>query len=149
MSTVNTPSHAYGIGVITVIVALCAVVVFYQMFYLPEYLTKPHVSHEILEPPETFNISIVLDSGNPDSTENYVPNAPTVMLGQNNLVVWTNEDGVGHTVTPNKKYKDSYSGDFGAKFIVPGESYEFLFTEETSIDYHCEPHPWMKGTISV
>ena len=45
----NQSSHAYGIGIIPVIVALSVVVVFYTSFYLPEQMTKPSVSHEILE----------------------------------------------------------------------------------------------------
>ena len=38
--------------------------------------------------------------------------------------------------------------------IMPGEEYEFLFTDAppngaTVIEYHCEPHPWMTGTVEI
>ena len=42
-----------------------------------------------------------------------------------------------------------YSGDFGSTGVIkPGEIYEFLFTEAppnipVTIEYHCDPHPWM------
>jgi len=46
--------------------------------------------------------------------------------------------------------EDSYSGPFGSTGVVlPGESYEFLFTEANEVPYHCEPHPWMTGTLIV
>ena len=33
--------------------------------------------------------------------------------------------------------------------IKPGESYEFTFTDVGHVEYHCEPHPWMKGTLEI
>ena len=38
--------------------------------------------------------------------------------------------------------------------VKPGDTYEFLFTEAppnipVTIDYHCDPHPWMTGTVVV
>ena len=53
MST-PTSSHAYGIGVIAVIIGMSTFVVFYTSFYLPESLAKPSVSEHILNPEETF-----------------------------------------------------------------------------------------------
>ena len=49
----------------------------------------------------------------------------------------------------------AYSGDFGSVGVIkPGDTYEFLFTEAppntpVTIDYHCDPHPWMTGTVVV
>ncbi len=57
MST-TTSSHAYGIGVIALIIGMGASVVFYTSFYLPESLEKPSVDIHILEPTENFIISI-------------------------------------------------------------------------------------------
>ena len=143
-------SHAYGIGVIAVIVGLSAFAVFYTSFYLPESLAKPSVPHEILEPEHDTVIEIVagaLIEGN----ENYVPNAATVQLSANNRVIWENNDDTAHTVTPDHRYTDPYSQEFGSDgVIMPGESYEFLFTAEVEeLHYHCVPHPWMEATIKV
>ncbi len=142
-------SHAYGIGVITVIVGMSVVLIFYSGFYLPESLAKPTVSEHILNPEEPFVIEIVPGAVT-EGNESYVPNKATVLLGISNLVTWENNDETPHTVTPDHRTADSYSGDFGSVGVVmPGETFEFLFTEEQEIPYHCEPHPWMKGTIKI
>ncbi len=148
MST-PTSSHAYGIGVIALIIGMSASVVFYTSFYLPESLAKPSVSEEILEPEDTFLIEIV-PGAVIEGNENYVPNKAVVALTVNNKVIWKNNDDTAHTVTPDHRQTDSYSGDFGSSGVLkPGESYEFLFTEPQDVPYHCTPHPWMTGTISV
>lgn len=145
----STSSHAYGIGVITVIVGMSVGLIFYTGFYLPESLAKPSVSDHILHPEETFVIEIVLGAVT-EGADNYVPNKPTVLLEHDNHVIWKNIDDTPHTVTPDHRTSDSYSGDFGSTgVIMSGEEYEFLFTEPQEIHYHCDPHPWMKGTIKI
>jgi len=144
-----TSSHAYGIGMIALVIGMSASVVFYTSFYLPESLAKPSVSDHILHPEEDFIIEIVpgaVVEGNP----NYVPNKPIVLLTIDNNVIWENNDDTAHTVTPDHRHSDSYSGDFGSPGVMkPGETYEFLFTEPQDVHYHCTPHPWMEGSISV
>lgn len=148
MSTPQT-SHAYGVGLIALLVGVGAATIFYTGFYLPESLAKPSVSEHILHPAETFVIEIVLGAVN-EGEDNYVPNKPIVTLEQNNLVKWINLDETPHTVSPDHRTSDSYSGDFGsAGVLMPGEEYEFLFTEPQEIHYHCEPHPWMTGSIKI
>ena len=142
-------SHAYGIGVITVIVGMSVVLIFYTGFYLPESLAKPTVSEHILNPEEPFVIEIVPGAVT-EGNESYVPNKATVLLGISNRVIWENNDETPHTVTPDHRTADSYSGDFGSVGVVmPGEKFEFLFTVEQEIPYHCDPHPWMTGTIKI
>ena len=145
----STSSHAYGIGVIAVIVGMSAGLIFYTSFYLPESLAKPSVSEHILNPEETFMIEIV-PGAVIEGNENYVPNKPIITLEKDNKVVWTNHDDTPHTVTPDHRAEDSYSGEFGFPgVIMPGEEFEFLFTEPQEIPYHCQPHPWMTGTIKI
>jgi plastocyanin len=148
MST-PTSSHAYGVGLIALIIGMSVSVIFYTSFYLPESLAKPSVAEHILNPEKDFIIEIVLGAVI-DGNENYVPNKAKVLLGISNKVIWKNLDDTPHTVTPDHRASDSYSGDFGSIGVVkPGESFEFLFTEAQEIPYHCEPHPWMKGTIAI
>jgi len=145
----GTSSHAYGIGVIALIIGMGASIVFYTSFYLPESLEKPSVSDHILYPSEDFIINIVMGAGI-EGNDNYIPNKATSTLTIDNNVIWLNDDDTPHTVTPDHRASDSYSGDFGSSGVVmPGESYEFLFTEPQEIHYHCEPHPWMTGSIVV
>ena len=148
MST-PTSSHAYGVGVIALIVAMSAVTIFYTSFYLPESLAKPSVSEHILNPEKELIIEIVLGAVI-DGNENYVPNNAKALLNIDNKVIWKNLDDTPHTVTPDHRASDSYSGDFGSIGVIkPGESFEFLFTEPQEIHYHCEPHPWMTGSITI
>jgi len=148
MST-PTSSHAYGIGVIALIIGMSTFVVFYTSFYLPESLAKPSVSEHILHPEEDFIIEIV-PGAVIEGNESYVPNKATALLEFSNKVIWQNNDDVAHTVTPDHRHADSYSGDFGSTGVLkPGDTYEFLFTEPQEVHYHCTPHPWMTGSIIV
>ena len=144
-----TSSHAYGIGVIALIIGMSVSFVFYTSFYVPESLAKPSVSEHILNPELDFIIEIV-PGAVIDGNENYVPNQSKVLLGISNKVIWQNLDDTPHTVTPDHRTSDAYSGDFGSIGVIkPGESFEFLFTDAQEILYHCEPHPWMTGKISI
>ena len=109
-----TSSHAYGIGLIALIIGMSASMVFYTSFYLPESLAKPSVSENILNPGEDFIIEIV-PGAVIDGNENFVPNKSVVELGFTNKVIWQNNDDTPHTVTPDQTYADGYSGDFGSR----------------------------------
>ena len=67
-------SHAYGIGIMTVIIGVTAGACFYQGFYLPESLEKPSVDEHYLHPefPEN-HIDIIPGSALPDQEDNFVP----------------------------------------------------------------------------
>ena len=144
-----TSSHAYGIGLIAVIVGASIGLIFYTGFYLPESLAKPSVPEHILKPEGILIIDIVVGAVN-EGADNYVPNKAVAILEQDNLVKWINLDDTPHTVSPDHRTSDPYSGDFGsAGVLMPGEEYEFLFTEPQEIHYHCQPHPWMTGTIII
>ncbi len=144
-----TSSHAYGIGVIALIIGMSVSMVFYTSFYVPESLAKPSVSEHILNPEKELIIEIVLGAVI-EGNDNYVPNKAKALLTIDNKVIWKNLDDTPHTVTPDHRASDSYSGDFGSSGVVKsGENYEFLFTEPQELHYHCEPHPWMTGSIII
>ena len=112
-------------------------------------MAKPSVSDHILHPEEDFIIEIVVGAVI-EGNENYIPNSAKALLTINNNVIWQNNDDTAHTVTPDHRHADSYSGDFGSAGVLkPGDTYEFLFTEPQEVHYHCEPHPWMTGSIIV
>ena len=145
-----TQSHAYGIGIITVIIGLSFGLGYYQMFYLPELSQKPSVDEEVLNPTRSTEIEMIVGSADPNQQDNFVPKLLNIQLGFDNHIVWTNVDDVAHTVTPDQSTEDSYSGVFGSiGVIMPGETYEFTFTEPNEVPYHCEPHPWMTGTLII
>jgi plastocyanin len=146
----TTSSHAYGIGIITIVIGLSVSIGYYQMFYLPEQSAKPSVSEHILHPTEETIIKMIPGSASESQQDNFLPKLVNIQLGIDNHLIWINDDDVAHTVTPDHRAEDSYSGAFGSTGVVmPGESYEFLFTEDTEVTYHCQPHPWMTGTVIV
>lgn len=143
-------SHVYGIGIITIIVGVSVGIIFYQMFYIPESIAKPSIDEHILHPVDQTIIEMILGSANPNQQDNFAPKLVNIQLGVDNHVIWRNVDETPHTVTPDEPADDSYSGAFGSVGVVkPGEEYEFVFTEEHEISYHCEPHPWMKGKLII
>ena len=150
MLSSTTSSHAYGIGIITIIVGMSVSIVFYQMYYIPESLLKPSVDEHILHPVKELIIEMIPGSANPNQQDNFVPKLVRIQLGIDNHVIWKNLDDTPHTVTPDHRAEDPYSGTFGSSGVVKaGEEYEFLFTEDQEIEYHCEPHPWMTGTLII
>jgi plastocyanin len=58
-------------------------------------------------------------------------------------VVWTNDAPLAHTVTAD----DGTSFDSGT--IEPGDRWAFRFTRPGTYDFHCTPHPFMKGVVVV
>ena len=132
------------------IVGLSIGIGYYQMFYIPEQNLKPSVDEHVLHPDETITIDMIPGSADPDQQDNFVPKLVNIQLGIDNHIIWTNSDDVAHTVTPDHKLADTYSGEFGSTGVVlPGEIYEFIFTEPHEITYHCSPHPWMTGTLII
>jgi len=148
LSNLST-SHAYGVGLMAVIVGAALSIGYYELYYIPEYNAKPIIPEKVLNPGQTTRIAIVAGSVNQDQQQNFVPKKQEVQLGVDNMVVWKNQDQAAHYVTPDKPYKDAYSGDFGSEAILPGKSYQFVFTQEAQIPYYCKVHPWMKGEIDI
>lgn len=143
-------SHAYGIGLIAVIIGAAVGVSYYQLYFVPELNAKPIIPEKVLKPGEQTVITIVLGAENKEQEANFVPKKTDVQLGINNLVIWKNTGEVAHTVTPDKPFKDRYSGDFGSTGVIkPGQEYQFLFTDEAKVAYHCEPHPWMTASVNI
>ena len=148
--SIPSSSHAYGIGLIAVIIGAAVGISYYQLYFIPELNAKPIISDKVLHPGQTTTIIIVPGAENQAQEQNFVPKKIESQLGVSNLIIWKNTGDIGHTVTPDKPFKDLYSGEFGSPAIIqPGKEYQFLFTQEAQITYHCEPHPWMKGEINV
>jgi plastocyanin len=151
-------NHAGGISVIAFVVALAVSMGYYQFIYLPEANAKPQVPEAVKNPKQTAQVTIVQDASLPGTALPFTPKEVRAVLGLSNKVVWTNKDTIPHTVTSDNEYKDPYSGIFdvqsrpadqGGAFVMPGKTYEFLFTAEGEFPYHCVPHPQMKGAVKV
>ncbi|RMF30881.1 MAG: hypothetical protein D6752_03265 [Candidatus Nitrosothermus koennekii] len=155
MAEQKSSGSPFTVMALAFIVAIAAGVGYYQFFYLPELSAKPQVPEEVLNPLEVAEVTIIPGSFNQDQPDNFIPKRLEVQLGLNNKVRWTNEDSAPHTVTSDDGYTDPWSGAFDSRehtetpLIMPGTTFEFLFTEPGEYHYHCEPHPWMTGTVVV
>ena len=140
------------------IVALAVSMSYYQFFYIPQANAKPILPEEVTNPPDETVIKIAEGSSLESNPEFFVDKDERATIGINNRVVWENTDTVPHTVTTDNDYRDAYSGVFdsrvrpeeeGGGFVMPGKTYEFLFTKVGEYAYHCEPHPWMQGSVEI
>ena len=57
-------------------------------------------------------------------------------------VVWTNDAPLPHTVTAD-------SAGFDSGLLNTGQTWGYTFTRAGVHRYHCTPHPFMKGTVTV
>ena len=88
---------------------------------------------------------IYLSTGATLSPSDIWSNSVTVVVGD--LVIWTNLDSMGHTVT-----EDGASPTFDSGIIANGQTYSLSFGYSAVgniYTYHCTPHPSMTGTIIV
>ncbi len=76
----------------------------------------------------------------------YSPSELRVSVGT--TITWVNMDGVMHTVSFGG-HGDDYRGgpDSGPMYHMSVWSYTFI--EPGTYEYHCDPHPYMTGTVIV
>jgi plastocyanin len=72
----------------------------------------------------------------------FEPAKITVEIGVNNTVIWKNEDSDWHTAHSNIP-------EFNSGLIQPGDSFTHTFLRTGVYPYHCDPHPWMTGVVTV
>ena len=77
--------------------------------------------------------------------ENFAYGGATVSVGES--LIWTNADGVGHTVTAGSRGRSS--GGFDSGYVAPGGSFELTFDEPGRFAYTCTLHSFMAGTVVV
>ena len=147
-------NHAGGISVITFVVAVAVSMGYYQFVYIPQANAKPTLPEEVLNPPEVTEVSIAEGSSLPTNGQFFVPREVRGTIGISNTVVWTNTDTTGHTVTTDDGYVDLINGEFNSieqlgAILMPGETFEFTFTQVGEYPYHCEPHPWMQASVEI
>lgn len=153
MEKVKKQSQIGGISIISFVVIVTISLAYYQFVFTPAINAKPEVSEEILNPSGTTDIAIAEGSSLPANPTFFVPKEIRASLGVSNKVVWTNDDITAHSVTSDTNYVDPVNGPFNSLdsigLIPPQGTYDFTFTQRGDYLYHCEPHPWMTGQVSV
>jgi plastocyanin len=87
-------------------------------------------------------VSIEYGSAANNTSTYYSPPSIIVVIGVNDTITWTNNDIAPHTVTAD-------NGSFNSGNLNPGQSWTHVFTTPGTYTYHCDYHPWMKGTVIV
>lgn len=77
--------------------------------------------------------------------ENFAFTPEAIKVKTGTKVTWTNQDGVGHTVTS----EDGGDKIMDSKLLDKGDSYSVTFTKAGTFPYYCKPHTYMKGTVVV
>src|SRR3990170_4973606 len=129
---INTISTVPVFAGIMLIIAIPAILIAYVATKYPIY-AKP-VSIIFIFPDSS-------KQGNPD----YEPDV--VNVPQGNLIEWTNNDNVAHTVTSSLDFGET----FDSSLIDPGSKF-LLDTSELALgeyEYMCIVHPWMTATIVI
>ena len=92
--------------------------------------------------------------------KDYKYTKPNIKIKKGTKVTWTNQDAIQHNVmldhgdnsnAPHDAPKpDEVKSDvFAGPLLSKGESYSFTFNEVSTDPYHCSPHPYMKGSVTV
>ncbi|HWP78352.1 MAG TPA: plastocyanin/azurin family copper-binding protein [Candidatus Nitrosotenuis sp.] len=142
------PQYAKPVSIIFIIAVGAAVAAYvgFGLFGPAPYLVPPPVVEEEVEEPAPtapiFAISILKGSatqGNPD----YEPDVAEVPLG--NIIEWTNNDDVAHTVT---SVADG-GATFDSSLIAAGTTYRLDTStlQAGTYDYFCVVHPWMAASF--
>ena len=76
----------------------------------------------------------------------YSPQNVVVVIGINNTVAWVSHSYTEDTVTGGA---NGTAIAFDSGPISPGQIWSYTFVSPGVYNYHCEYHPWMKGTVTV
>ena len=70
----------------------------------------------------------------------YAP--PTITIHVGDTVIWTNQGSLQHSVTAD-------DGSFDSGLFNTIATWSMAFNTAGTYNYHCSPHPWMKGSVVV
>jgi plastocyanin len=149
--SMKMPQYTKPISIIFIIAVGAAIAAYvgFGLYGPSQYLVAPPVEEEAVEKPEApastapvFAISILKGSstqGNPD----YDPDVAHVPLG--NIIEWTNNDDVSHTVTSSADAGNT----FDSGLLSAGATYRLdtAKLQPGTYDYMCIVHPWMTASF--
>lgn len=82
--------------------------------------------------PATYNVTI----------QNFTFSPASLTVKKGDIVIWTNKDPMGHTVTGN-------NGSPSSQVLSTNGTYSYTFNSVGTFAYHCSIHPSMMGTVTV
>ncbi len=101
----------------------------------------------IITQPAIANVTISNGASKQSAGQKYFdPANLSVKVGT--TVIWTNNDGVAHTVTSGDPNAGP-SGTFDSGLIKPSHAFKYSFTSAGTTSYFCTVHPWMTGKVTA
>ncbi|KAG0222957.1 hypothetical protein BGW42_006185 [Actinomortierella wolfii] len=91
----------------------------------------------------TLLLSLVKAAEHVVNIQNFAFNPPSITIAVGDTVRWINRDSVAHTSTSDT------AGLWESGSLTQGKNYTRAFNVEATYQYHCKPHPNMKGTVIV
>ncbi len=77
--------------------------------------------------------------------KNYSFSPSPLKVKKGTTVKWTNSDIAKHTITADSGGSNGPNGPLFGQ----GQTYSFTFNTAGTFAYHCEPHPYMHGSVEV
>lgn len=90
--------------------------------------------------------------------KNFEYNPQIIKIKKGSKVTWINQDEMQHNAMKEHNEEaphdasteyDEETGGFNGPMLKKGESWSFTFDEAGINNYHCAPHPYMKGVVEV
>lgn len=81
-----------------------------------------------------------------------------IKIKKGTKVTWINRDSMEHNVMKQHEGEEhahaapehgEATEGLESPLIVQGESWSYTFNEVGTENYHCAPHPYMKGSVTV
>jgi plastocyanin len=111
-------------------------------FTIPITLSRYFGSRAAAAPPASGEMTTATGDTVRVVMRNLAYGTPALQISAGTTVVWVNEDVVPHTVTAD-------DGSFDSGLIDPNASWSRTFDAAGTIAYHCIPHPFMMGSVTV
>lgn len=91
------------------------------------------------------NVSSEKQEANTVTIKDYTFTPQRITVKKGTTVTWTNNDIAKHNVAPDKEQKGMAAGPL----LSQNQNYTYTFTTPGIYNYHCDPHPYMKGVVEV
>jgi amicyanin len=136
------------LGVIVVLVGAL-------VWFLAQPKTAPQASQTSSTPANTTAPSASASSSPEAQTSqstkavaisNYAFSPASLTVKKGTTVTWTNQDDVKHDVVLDDGQP---AGGPNGSLLGKGQSYSFTFNTVGTYHYHCDPHPFMKASVTV
>lgn len=141
---------------VLLILVLLAVIILGLFYYQFSSMNRGYNDENLFKSAEKENTKVkIINEENKISNEltqnknydlqikDFIFSNKELKIKKGDSVTWTNLDSIGHTVT-------SDSGEeLNSNILSINKNYKHIFNKVGTFNYHCTPHPYMKGKIIV